>query len=136
MNSASVVRSYLESFASGDPKVIAAHVSEDFKNIQVAALGTGCETRAKYQERLREFLLVMVGLVYESENIVQEDDLVMVAYRMRATWRGVAPIDLRGVQSLVVRDGLIVERTDYWDAVTFLLQSQPSAAEALRSFGV
>ena len=55
--------------------MIAAHVSEDFKNIQVAALGTGCETRAKYQERLREFLLVMVGLVYESENIVQEDDL-------------------------------------------------------------
>ena len=136
MQPADVVRSYLAAFAEGDPEVIAAHVSEDFVNVQIAALGGGCESRATYRERLSEFLSAMVGLSYEPERVVHEDGVVMVTYRMRASWQGVMPIDIRGVQALVVSDGLITERTDYWDTATFLLQAEPGAAEALRSFGV
>lgn len=135
MQPADVVRSYLESFATGDPSVIAAHVSDDFVNVQIAALGSGCQTRAVYEQRLGDFLSTMVGLTYEPERLVQDGGQVMVAYRMRAEWQGETPIDIRGVQSLVVDAGLITQRTDYWDAATFLQQVNPEAAEALRSWG-
>ena len=45
----------------------------------------------------------------------------MAAYRMTANHDG-HNIDIRGIMSVVVSDGVIVSRTDYWDSLTFLRQ--------------
>lgn len=122
-----VALAYLASFGSGDPDVVAAHVADDFVNEHASALGSGCEGRAAYRERLPGFLGMFAGLRYEPESTVVEDDHVAVAYRMTATWSDDAgatrPISIRGMVHLVVRDGLVARRTDYWDGLTFLQQS-------------
>lgn len=131
-----VVRSYLDSFTSRDPVVIANHVSEDFLNEHTAALGQGCRGRATYQERLAGFLDDMVDLRYQVEELVQQNDKVMVSYLMTARWQGDAPISIRGAQSLRVSNGQICRRVDYWDSAAFLLQAVPGASEALGEFGL
>lgn len=114
--------SYLASFASGDPAAVAAHVSEDFSNVHTSALGSPSQGRAAYIERLGEFLTTFSGLAYEAEEILAEGDRVAAAYVMRARVDG-APIEIRGVMRLAVRDGLIERRTDYFDSLTFLRQT-------------
>ncbi len=131
-----VVRSYLASFAGRDPDAIAAHVSEDFVNEHTAALGEGCVGRSEYRARLRGFLADMHDLRYEIEELVIDGDRCVAAYTMTARWRGERPISVRGVQRLVVSDGTIVARTDYWDAAGFLVQAEPEAAAALEPFGI
>lgn len=130
------VRAYLQSFAGRDPDQIAAHVTEDFVNEHTAALGQGCIGRSAYRERLPGFLDQMVDLAYEIEDLVEQGDRVMVAYRMTARWNGDTSISIRGAQHLVLRHGLIARRTDYWDSAAFLLQADPAAASALGRFGV
>lgn len=122
MDPAETARSYLAAFAGGDVEAIASHVADGFVNTQVAELGQGCTTRAVYRERLSQFLADFVGLTYEMEQLVADGEHVMVAYRLRCKWQGEADVDIRGVQHLVVVDGLIERRTDYWDSATFLSQ--------------
>ena len=54
-------------------------------------------------------------LGYDVEDIVGEADKVVVAYTMRASWRGERPVAIRGVCRFRVREGLTVHRVDYWD---------------------
>ena len=131
-----VARSYMDSFSTGDPDQIAAHVSDDFVNEQTAALGSGCVTRAAYLERLPSFLGDMVGLRYDVEDLVVEGTKVAVFYKMVAQWRGEVDIEVRGVHRLVVTDDQITHRTDYWDSAAFLLQADSAARAALRPFGI
>lgn len=130
------VRAYLQSFAGRDPDQIVAHVTTDFVNEHTAALGQGCVGRAAYRERLPAFLGDMLDLAYEIEDLVEQGDQVMVTYRMTARWKGETAISMRGAQHLVVRDGFIAHRTDYWDSAAFLLQVDPAAASALGRFGL
>lgn len=60
-------------------------------------------------------------LRYELDHLVEQDERVMVAYRLIATHDG-HDVEIPGVMSMVVRDGRITSRTDYWDALTFLRQ--------------
>lgn len=131
-----MARSYLESFTRRDPDEIAAHVSADFVNEHTSALGAGCVGRQAYRERLPEFLRDMVDLEYSIEYLLADGDSVGVFTTMRATWQGEAPISIRGVQRLVVVDGQITHRTDYWDSAVFLTQVSQEAREALAQFGV
>lgn len=136
-----VVRRYFASFRTGDAETIAANVSEDFVNEHTAGLGTGCETRAVYQTRLASFLADMVGLVYEIEHLVSNPKAnastdVAVFYTMRASWQGAAPFSIRGAQRLIVADGLITHRTDYWDSAVFLTQVDDDARAALAKMGI
>ncbi len=131
-----VARRYLKSFETADPSTIASFVAVDFINEHTAGLGTGCEGRATYQERLVNFLSDMVGLTYEPEHLVSEGNQVAVFYTMRASWQGTAPFTIRGVQRLVVEDGLITQRTDYWDSAVFLSQVDNDAREALGKLGI
>lgn len=133
---ASVARSYLESFAGRDPDAIAAHVSADFVNEHTAALGQGCRGRDVYRERLPGFLADMVDLRYDIEHLVVENNTAAVFYTMTARWQGEAPISIRGVQRLVIDDGLIVHRVDYWDSAGFLAQASDEARAALAPFGI
>jgi len=131
-----IARSYLKAFATGNATTIAAHVSDDFVNLHTAALGSGCVSKVTYTQRLAGFLADMNDLDYEVEDLIVDDERVAAFYVMTANWRGQSPVSMRGVQRLVIRDGLIRHRTDYWDSAAFLVQADPAARAALASFGV
>ena len=116
-----IVSSYLAAFASGDPDRIASHVTEDFVNEQVSALGVGCVGRDEYRRRLSSFLADFRGLRYEVEDIVGDGDRVIAAYTLHASHSD-HDIQIRGVMRFVIRDGAIAHRYDYWDGLTFLQQ--------------
>jgi steroid delta-isomerase-like uncharacterized protein len=121
MSTADVARSYLESFASGDPDAIAAHVTDDFVNEHTSALGDGCEGRDEYRRRVPGFLASFAGLRYDIEDLIAEGDRAAAAYTMHATYEG-QPVVVRGVMRITVRDGLVARRTDYYDSLGFLRQ--------------
>ena len=123
MSAADVARSYVESFASGDPDVIAAHVADDFINEHASALGSGCRGRDEYRQRLPGFLASLPGLRYDVEQVIGEGPTVAVPYRLTGTSDG-HPVDLRGVMLIDVADGAVARRVDYWDALTFLRQTR------------
>jgi ketosteroid isomerase-like protein len=123
-----VVVGYVEAFASGEPDRVAAFVADDFRNRHAAALGQPCDGRVAYRERLPSFLAQFAGLRYEIVDTVVEGDRACVAYHLRATVAGEGgsgphDIDVPGVMRFIVRAGRIVERTDYWDGLTFLRQT-------------
>lgn len=117
-----LARSYVGSFATGDPDVIAGHVAAGFINEHSSALGARSEGRDEYRRRLPTFLASFPGLRYDVEQVIGDGPTVAVTYRMTATSDG-HPIDLRGVMVIEVADGKIIRRTDYWDALTFLRQT-------------
>ena len=112
---------YLASFTSRDIDAISAHVGSEFINTHASALGDGSVGRDQYRARLPDFLAMFPGLHYEVEHIIDSDNRAMAAYRMTANHDG-HNIDIRGIMSVVVSDGVIVSRTDYWDSLTFLRQ--------------
>jgi len=133
-----VVRGYLASFADRDPDAIAAFVAPDFVNEHSAGLGSGCRGRDVYRERLKGFLQDMQGLTYSIEHLVHDATRSEVAafYTMSARWQGTAPFSIHGAQRLVVTDGLITHRNDYWDSALFLAQVDADARSTLSGFGI
>lgn len=122
MTPADTCRSYLESFASGDPEQVAAHVTDDFVNEHTAALGGGCVGIEEYRARLPKFLASMAGLRYDVEDVVAEGDRVMAAYTMHAVVND-RDIAIRGVMRFRVEGDRIAHRTDYWDSLVFQNQA-------------
>jgi ketosteroid isomerase-like protein len=118
---ADLVRSYLASFATGEPDTVASHVADDFVNDHTAALGSGCEGRAEYRSRLPGFLSTFDGLRYDDVVVIGDGPRLAATYRMRATHEG-HDVDIRGVMVFDVAGDLIARRTDYWDSLTFLRQ--------------
>lgn len=119
---ADICRRYLESFATGDPDVVASFVSNDFVNEHTSALGSGCQGKDEYRRRLPGFIASMPGLSYEVEIQIAEGDQVANAYTLRARVNE-RDITVRGMMRITVRDGLITDRTDYWDSKSFLQQA-------------
>jgi steroid delta-isomerase-like uncharacterized protein len=119
---ADVARSYLASFAGGDPDAIAAHVAPGFVNDHASALGSRSVGRDEYRRRLPDFLERFPGLRYDVRQVIADGPAVAAAYVMAATSDG-HPIEVRGVMLFDVTDGLITARTDYWDSLTFLRQT-------------
>jgi steroid delta-isomerase-like uncharacterized protein len=119
---ADICRRYLESFATGDPDVVASFVSNDFVNEHTSALGSGCQGKDEYRRRLPGFIASMPGLSYEVESQIAEGDQVANAYTLRARVNE-RDIAVRGIMRITVRDGLITDRTDYWDSKSFLQQA-------------
>ncbi len=119
---ADICRRYLESFATGDPDVVASFVSEDFINEHTSALGSGCQGKDEYRRRLPGFIASMPGLIYEVESQITEGDQVANAYTLRARVNE-REIAVRGMMRITVRNGLITDRTDYWDSKSFLQQA-------------
>jgi ketosteroid isomerase-like protein len=122
LSPADLCRSYLDSFATGDPDRIAAHVSADFVNEHTAALGGGCVGIEEYRNRLPKFLASLPGLRYDVEEVVAEGDRVMAAYTMHAIVND-RDIAIRGVMRFRVDDELIAKRVDYWDSLVFQTQA-------------
>ena len=120
-DAAAVVRSYLASFASGDPEAIAAHVTDDFVNDHASALGSGSDGAAEYRRRLPEFLRTMPGLRYEVTHVVADGDDLAAAYTLTAIPDG-HPVELRGLMLCRVAGARVAARTDYWDSLSYLGQ--------------
>ena len=116
-----VARSYLRSFATGDPDTVVAHVTDDFVNEHTAALSSSSAGKIEYRRRLPDFLAGFSGLRYEIEDLIAAGDKVAAAYTMHATYEG-HEVAVRGVMRLSVRDGLVAHRVDYYDALGFLQQ--------------
>ena len=122
MTPGEVCRSYLASFATGDPAQVVAHVTDDFVNEHTAALGSGCEGKDEYARRVPNFLASMPQLRYVVEDVVADGDKVVAAYTLR-THVNDRDVAVRGVMRFAVRDGLIAKRTDYWDSLVFQRQA-------------
>jgi ketosteroid isomerase-like protein len=119
-------RTYLESFATGDPDAVAACVTDDFVNEHLSELGSGCAGRDEYRRRLPGFLSTFAGLRYSIDTLAEiatpDAGDVVVRYRLEASYEG-TPIEIPGVMWFDVRDGRIARRTDLWDSLTFLRQT-------------
>jgi len=119
------VRSYLTSFATGDPDAVAACVTDDFVNEHMSQLGSGCTGKEEYRRRLPGFLSDFAGARYSIITLAEietaEAGDVVVRYRFEASFDG-TPIDIPGIMWFDVRDGLVSRRTDLWDSLTFLRQ--------------
>ncbi|MDZ7733254.1 MAG: nuclear transport factor 2 family protein, partial [Acidimicrobiia bacterium] len=97
-------------------------MTEDFVNEHTSSLGTGCIGRAAYRKRLPGFLATFEGLGYDVERTIAQGDRVAACYRLIATNQGL-PVEIPGVMVFELRDGLVAHRTDYWDSLTFLRQT-------------
>ncbi len=83
---AGICRSYLESFATGDPQAIAAHVTDGFVNDHASALGSGLVGKAAYLERLPGVpRRRMPGLRYDAEEPIVDGARVAAPYTLHAT---------------------------------------------------
>jgi len=119
---ADVCRQYLESFATRDPEQVAAHVADAFVNEHTSALGAGCIGKAEYLRRLPGFIASMPELRYEVERQITDGDQVANAYTLHAVVND-RQIAIRGMMRITVSDGLVQDRTDYWDSQLFLQQA-------------
>lgn len=122
MTPGELCRSYLDSFASADPDLVAAHVTDDFANEHTAALGSGCTGIDEYRRRLPGFLASMPAVRYEVEHLEVDGDRVWVAYRLHARLDQ-GDIDVPGAMFFEVRGDRIARRVDYWDSLVFQRQA-------------
>ena len=125
MSNADIVRSYMDAFATGDPATVAGHVTDDFENIQVGLLGTGCSGADTYAKRLAGFLGAFANLKYAVEELIVDGDKVAAAYKMTFTDNG-RPMEIEGVMIITIRDGKIAIRKDYWDGLSHIKQTVPA----------
>ncbi|MAJ86443.1 MAG: hypothetical protein CBD08_000180 [Cellvibrionales bacterium TMED148] len=122
MMSADISTSYLRSFSSGDPIVVANHVTDDFENNQMGVFGESIKGKTAYIQRLKPFLAKFKDLRYSTSNIIAEAEKVALAYDMTCSVDE-HPIRMQGVMMITISDGLIRERSDYWDGLSFLMQT-------------
>lgn len=117
-----IVEGYLAALSAADVDAVVDLVTDDFHNEHTSALGSSCHGRDEYRSRLPGFLGQFVGLRYEVVDTLVEGHRASVRYRMTATFDGHG-IDIPGVMLFEVRDGRIARRTDVWDSLTFLRQT-------------
>jgi steroid delta-isomerase-like uncharacterized protein len=113
---------YLAALSAHDVDRIVACVTEDFVNEHTSALGSTSSGREVYRGRLPGFLGQFEGLRYDVVDTIVEDERAAVRYRMTAMHEDHA-LDIPGVMLFAIRDGLIAQRTDVWDSLTFLRQT-------------
>ena len=126
MRNRDIALSYLNAFSTGDPEEVARHVTDDFENIQVGRLGTGCVGADNYRERLSGFLSAFEKLNYEVSEVIADGDKVAAAYTMTFMVEN-RPIEIEGVMIMTIKDGRIAVRKDYWDGLSYQEQSGPES---------
>jgi ketosteroid isomerase-like protein len=113
---------YLTALSAHDVDRIVACVTEDFVNEHTSALGSTSTGSDVYRGRLPGFLGQFENLRYDLVQTIVEGERAAVRYRMTAVYEEHA-LDIPGVMLFATRDGLIAERTDVWDSLTFLRQT-------------
>ena len=117
-----IALNYLKSFSSGDPDVVASHVTEDFANNQMGVLGMCFTGRDLYRQKLEGFLSSFRNLEYVAEDVIVEGNRVVIAYRM-LTESNQNSIDIQGVMVITTTKDLVSVRSDYWDGLSYLKQA-------------
>ena len=125
-----LIRSYLMSFKTGDPILVASHVSDDFKNEHLGVLGKGCVSKAVYEERLGGFLARFENLEYEPLDIVADDGRGSARYEMRFKHQG-EDVTVPGMMWFELANGKITKRVDCWDSLKYLKQVVVEDSEVL-----
>jgi len=113
---------YLAALSAHDVDRIVSCVTEDFVNEHTSALGSTSNGREVYRGRLPGFLGQFENLRYDVVETIVEGERAAARYRMTAVYQEHA-LDIPGVMLFSTRDGLIAERTDVWDSLTFLRQT-------------
>ena len=113
---------YLAALSAHDVDRIVSCVTEDFVNEHTSALGSTSNGRDVYRGRLPGFLGQFENLRYDVVETIVEGERAAARYRMTAVYQEHA-LDIPGVMLFSTRDGLIAERTDVWDSLTFLRQT-------------
>lgn len=118
-----LICSYLKSFASGQPKQVAAHVTDDFVNQHLGLLGAGCETKVVYEQRLAKFLSGFENLNYEIQAVCSTPSQGSARYRMTFDQDGTS-FAVPGMMWFEISSGKIAKRIDCWDGLTYLKQAK------------
>lgn len=123
---AEAVLGYLTALGGDDPDTIARYVSDEFHNEHLSALGSDSRGRAEYRTRLPGFLAQFPTRRYDIERVVEQEREggtdVVVGYVLHAVHDG-TEVSVPGIMWLTVADGLIERRTDCWDSLVFLRQT-------------
>jgi ketosteroid isomerase-like protein len=122
MKNREIAEAYLNAFSTGEPDSVASFVTDDFRNIQVGLLGTGCTGRDNYRERLSGFLAAFRNLRYDVQDLIAEGDKVAASYTMMFNDGG-RKFEIEGVMIMTIRDDRIAVRKDYWDGLSHLKQT-------------
>ena len=117
-----IINEYFAALSAHDVDRIVACVTEDFLNEHTSALGSTSSGRDVYRARLPGFLGQFERLRYDVVDTIVEGERAAVRYRMTATYEEHA-LDIPGVMLFAIREGLIAQRTDVWDSLTFLRQT-------------
>ncbi|PCI49681.1 MAG: hypothetical protein COB49_04610 [Alphaproteobacteria bacterium] len=116
-----IALNYLKSFSSGDPDIVASHVTKDFENNQMGVFGMCFKGRDLYREKLIGFLSSFRNIEYIPEDVIVDGDRVVIAYRM-ATENNLHSVDIRGVMIITISGDRVSVRSDYWDGLSYLKQ--------------
>ena len=122
---AGVVLYFLDALGGEDVDWIAHHVSDDFENCHLTALGEDSDGREEYCSRLPAFLADFEDRYYRVDEMVHQadesGDVVVVRYTFRAGHQGVS-LSVPGIAWFRVQRGKITLRIDSWDSLTVLQQ--------------
>lgn len=122
---AGVVLHFLDALGGEDVEWIAHHVSENFENRHLTALGDDSTGREEYRRRLPAFLADFPNRTYWADEMVHQGDdtdaTVVVRYRFEAEHQG-ASLSVPGIAWFRVERGVITQRIDSWDSLTVLRQ--------------
>ena len=122
---AGVVLYFLDALGGEDVDWIAHHVSDDFENRHLTALGEDSDGREEYCSRLPAFLADFEDRYYRVDEMVHQadesGDVVVVRYTFRAGHQGVW-LSVPGIAWFRVQRGKITLRIDSWDSLTVLQQ--------------
>ena len=128
-----VVLELLNAMNSGDLDRVAAVAAEDIAFVDVAG-GEEIAGRGQWREYSGRYVKAFPDLQLDVANIVSTEDTVTLELVLRGTHKGPLespagsipatgrPIDVRACIVARVRDGLITDAREYYDAVTLMLQ--------------
>lgn len=121
-----LIRSYLASFSSGEPKRVSAHVAETFVNQHFGHLGGGCEGKAAYEKRLSGFLSGFENLRYDIHDVCAAEHSGTARYEMHFDQDG-THFCVPGMMWFDISGGVIARRIDCWDSLVYLKQANADA---------
>jgi taurine dehydrogenase small subunit len=110
-----------KAFNAGDADAILACVTDDFEWIMARGPDAPDGRVVRGREAVREALAArdreLRNIRFSEAEVFPAGDRVVGTYRMTATQPDGTPVDIRGCDLYVIRDGLISRKDTYWKQV-------------------